>query len=78
MGSQVQEEIIARLRTLDSLQLSEVFDFITFLQQRQPLPDPIAANRLQGKYRERIQPSADFARQKMQEIDIEDEKWRAQ
>lgn len=80
MGSQVQQEIIERLRNLDPFQLSEVFDFVTFLQQKQKhgptAYNPEVIDRIWGKYREIIPPSTELARRKRREIDLEEEKWR--
>lgn len=78
MEGQVRRKISEDLRLLDSFQLSEVNDFVEFLQYRGRTAshDPYLVDRIRGKYRETLAPSTDFAQRKHGEIETEDLKWQ--
>ncbi|MGD2089195.1 MAG: hypothetical protein PVH61_23660 [Candidatus Aminicenantes bacterium] len=79
METQIQQEIIGNLQYLDTFQLSEVLDFVVFLQHRykEKLPDPQEIDALCGKYRHRLSSSVEFAQRKQEEIRMEEEKWKS-
>jgi hypothetical protein len=79
MDTLIQQKIMAVLQNLDSSQLSEVLDFVEFLNRKgkivHPVPNIIDA--LCGKYQGRLSDSEDFAKRKMDELKKEEGKWQA-
>jgi len=78
MDTQIQQKIIESLQNLDSFRLSEVLDFVEFIDHKGQTmsPDPNAIDALCGKYRDRLSSSQKFAQRKQEEIKIEEEKWQ--
>ena len=78
MDTQIRQRIIESLQSLDSFRLSEVLDFVEFIDHRGKTisADPNAIDALCGKYRDRLSSSLEFAQRKREEIKIEEEKWQ--
>ncbi|MEK6725208.1 MAG: hypothetical protein AABY54_01465 [Deltaproteobacteria bacterium] len=77
MDTHVQQKIMKDIQHLDSFQLSEVLDFVDFLNRkdRAVSPEPDIIDSLCGKYKEHLATSSEFARRKQEEIKKEESKW---
>jgi len=77
MGIEIHEEIVENLKSLDSFQLTEVLDFVRFLNYRQKehIADTSIIDNLFGKYKHKLSSSTEFARLKEEEIKKEEKKW---
>lgn len=78
MSTQIQEKLLENIKQLDSFQLFEVATFIDFMvhKKKTALPDPIAIDAICGKYKSWLTDSAEFAKSKQAEIELEEEKWQ--
>ena len=78
MNVQIQEKIINDLKSLNSFQLTEVSDFVEFLNHKDKttLKDRNAISALRGKYKNHMTSSDNFAKRKQEEIELEEKKWR--
>jgi hypothetical protein len=78
MKAELIQTIMEKLDSLDEKHQLQVLDFIEFLQSRQtpPSADADVLSALQGKYRDIMSSSEEFARRKQEEIELEEAKWK--
>lgn len=77
MNSQIQEEIIKNINSLNIYQQTEVLDFIEFIKQKRQTKsyDFNLIDSIFGKYSNSTSSSDDFSKRKQIEKELEDNKW---